>query len=238
MKRFGIVAALAISALLLAGCPRPRVVEAPSPAAPVTVPAPQLEGATLYAIDPAASRIHVLVYRSGPMARLGHNHVMSVQGLSGRVWIHSKALDRSGLQLRFPVNDLVVDDREARAAVGDSSEFPPDIPDKDKAGTKTNMLRAEVLDGARFPYIELVSTRISGTLPKLDIEIAITLKGATRALRVPATVTIDDRRVHASGEFMLRQTDFGITPYSVAMGALQVKDELQVRFDIKAATAP
>ena len=37
-----------------------------------------------------------------------------------------------------------------------------------------------------------------------------------------------------SGELALRQTDFGITPLSVAGGAIQVQDEVKLRFDIHA----
>lgn len=235
MRRSAAVALVGIL-LFLAGCPRPRVVEAPAPAPPTKVPAPQLEGATIYTIDPDASQVHVLVYRGGPMARLGHNHVMTVKALSGRVWVHPQQLSRSGFQLEFPVNDVVVDDREARLAAG--NDFPPDIPDKDKAGTRTNMLRAEVLDGAQYPKIELASTRIAGRLPQPEITAAITLKGARREIPVPATVTVDAHRVHAKGEFTLRQTEFGITPFSVALGAVQVQDELRVRFDLSAVTAP
>ena len=233
MRRIA-VTALVASVLLLAGCPRPRVIEAPTP--PTKVPAPRLEGAKIYTVDPAASHVDVLVYRGGPMARLGHNHVMSLQGLSGRVWVNQKDLSRSGFQFKFPVNDVVVDDRAARLAAG--GDFPPDIPDKDKAGTRTNMLRAEVLDGAKYPTIELAATKVAGALPQPEITAAITLKGVTREVQVPVNVTIDANGVHAKGEFTIRQTDFGITPFSVALGAVQVVDELRIRFDLHAATAP
>ncbi len=38
----------------------------------------------------------------------------------------------------------------------------------------------------------------------------------------------------ASGDLMLRQTDFGITPLSVLGGALQVQYAVAVRFSIRA----
>jgi len=40
--------------------------------------------------------------------------------------------------------------------------------------------------------------------------------------------------IRASGEFGLRQTDFGIQLYSFAAGALQLKDELKFSFDLVA----
>lgn len=231
MRRVVVVALIAIF-VALAGCPRPRVVEKPSGTAP-EVPAPELAGAQLYDIDATASHVHVRVFRGGPMARLGHNHVMSVQGLRGRIWVQPRSLARSGFELRFPVAAVVVDDRAARSALG-SDEFPPDIPDKDKAGTRTNMLRTEVLDGAKYPLIELRSIRVEGALPQPTIVAAITLKGMTREVRVPTKLSIDAQRVRAEGAFAIKQTDFGITPFSVAMGAVQVQDELQIRFDLTA----
>ena len=227
-----LVAILIGSLGVLAGCPRPQVVEAPPTKGP-EVPEPQLAGAEIYRIDPAQSRVHVLVYRGGPMARLGHNHVMTVQGLSGRVWFHPQSVARSGFEMQFPVAHMIVDDGDARLAAG--PEFPPDVPEKDKAGTRANMLREEVLNGAAHPRIELRSIEVSGVLPVVQIAAAITLKGVTREVQVPAAVSIDEQRLQAQGEFTIRQTDFGITPFSVAMGAIQVADELRIRFDVNAA---
>ena len=38
----------------------------------------------------------------------------------------------------------------------------------------------------------------------------------------------------ASGEATLRQSQFGLVPFSVMMGALQVQDEMQLQFRIVA----
>jgi hypothetical protein len=42
--------------------------------------------------------------------------------------------------------------------------------------------------------------------------------------------------VIARGELRLNQTDFGMTPFSVAGGAIQVADTLEIRFAIAAAS--
>jgi hypothetical protein len=51
---------------------------------------------------------------------------------------------------------------------------------------------------------------------------------------VPATVTVDGTRLTANGEIELLQTDFGMKPFSIALGALEVKDRLLVRFKLVA----
>jgi hypothetical protein len=38
----------------------------------------------------------------------------------------------------------------------------------------------------------------------------------------------------ASGEFALRQSEFGLKPFSVAMGSLVVLDEMRIRFEVTA----
>ena len=167
------------------------------------------------------------------MARLGHNHVMSVKALQGRVWIQPRALARSGFEMKFPVGEIVVDDSDARLAVG-REDFPPNIPEKDKAGTRANMLREEVLGSAQHPFIALRSIRLEGELPQPTIVAAITLKGVTREVQVPAKIAIDERHVQAEGAFAIKQTEFGIKPFSVALGAVQVQDELQIRFVVYA----
>ena len=41
-----------------------------------------------------------------------------------------------------------------------------------------------------------------------------------------------------TGSLTLPQTSFGITPYSILAGALQVQDEVDIRFRIRARRMP
>jgi hypothetical protein len=157
--------------------------------------------------------------------------VVSSKSLSGRVWMHPQ-LARSGFEIAFPVADLIVDDPDARRAAG--SEFPPEIPDADKQGTRKNMLRPEVLDAEQYPRVEVKSIRIEGSLPAAQVTARVTIKQTTRELVVPVKVTVNGDSLTAAGEFSILQTDFGMKPFSVAMGALEVKDQLDLRFSIVA----
>jgi len=53
-----------------------------------------------------------------------------------------------------------------------------------------------------------------------------------------AAKTLAPDRLRASGELTLRQTDYGIELVSVAGGALKVKDEVKVSFDLIASPPP
>lgn len=229
MTRVGLLLCLCLG---LAACPRPVQPPAPTPGVPVpSAPSGDVPGATTYRIDPQASTLNILVYRGGTFAKLGHNHVVSSKSLIGRVWMH-RELAKSGFEIAFPVADLIVDDPDARRAAG--SEFPPEIPEADKQGTRKNMLRTEVLDAENYPRIELKSVKIEGSLPDVQATARITIKQGTRDVVVPVKVSVTDGRLTATGEFAVQQTDFGMKPFSVAMGALEVKDRLDVRFSVVA----
>jgi hypothetical protein len=75
-------AGIALTALaLLAACaPAGR---APPPAERVQPGAPAAAAGSRFRIDAARSELRILVYRAGPLARLGHNHVLRVRDLQG-----------------------------------------------------------------------------------------------------------------------------------------------------------
>ena len=171
MSRVTRVGGLICLSLLLAACPRPVRPPAPTPTVPPT-PAADTRGATVYEVNPRSSQLSILVFRGGKFSRLGHNHVMTSQDLAGRVWVHPQ-FPRSGFELSFPVAKLVVDDAEARRTAG--SDFPPDIPQSDKDGTRKNMLKPEVLDGDRYPEVKLRAAKVGGTLEAPQVTAHITL---------------------------------------------------------------
>jgi hypothetical protein len=216
-------------AALLTACPAPpRPAPTEKPAVPA-LPGKDLRGATVYDVNPQASKVHILVYRGGTLSRLAHNHVMSVANLQGEIWTHP-TLARSGFDLAFPVGDLVIDDVQARQAAG--SDFSSEVSQSDREGTRKNMLRAEVLNGERYPRISLRSVTVGGTAQKPEVSARITIRDASHDVAVKPTVAIDGSRITVSGEFDLLQTDFGIKPFSAALGALQVQDRLHVKFSV------
>jgi hypothetical protein len=191
---------------------------------------PQIEG-THYRVDGQKSEVHILVYRGGPLARLGHNHVMLSHDVTGDVWL-AESIERSTFTLEMPVETLIVDDPDARRSEG--PDFPVEVPEDAKQGTQKNMLSAAVLDGAQHKTVQLHSTALSGTRTAPLVKLAITIKDQTREVSVPLSVNYEQDRLVATGEFALKQSDFGIQPFSVGLGALQVVDELKIKFRVSA----
>jgi hypothetical protein len=207
--------------LLLTACGQPLAPPAPGPGTDLgAYRAAAASGAAVYAVDPGASLIAVTVRRGGLMARLGHDHVVASHALTGYA---APGMGRADVSFRL--DQLTVDEppllRDAGIATSPSSEAVE--------GTRKNML-GPVLDAERYPVVTL-----HAELPADGrLRVAVTLHGTTRRLELPATVQVDAAQLTASGTARLKQTDFGITPFSVGAGLLSVQDELEVRFHIVA----
>lgn len=227
---------LMVCALLLglASCrtspthPAPPAAGTPPPADAFTIPA----GARELKVSAADSLLQVFVFRGGAMARLGHNHVIASHGLTGSVYLTDDPL-ATRFDVSFPVNELTVDEPALREAAG--PEFPPGVPQSAREGTRANLLSPALLDGSNYPAIRLRATDIRAAGEGFDAGVEVTLKGASHVLRVPVQVQRSAGAVVASGEFPLWQTQLGLQPFTAAMGALVVLDEMRVRFEIRAA---
>ena len=64
------------------------------------------------------------------------------------------------------------------------------------------------------------------------------LNGVSRTMRVPAKIEKTAGQITVTGRVTLAQTAFEITPFSILGGALQVQDQVDVRFAIRARNLP
>lgn len=182
----------------------------------------EAQGRRVLRIDPAASLVAIDVRRGGPLAGLGHDHVVASRDLQGYV---DTAAGRADLYV--PLQRLTVDEPGLRAEAQLDTQPPPDAIE----GTRRNMLE-KVLDAERFPFALIRATRSAAEPGKLDI--ALTLHGATRRFEVPVQTEALPDGIAVSGRLTFKQTDFGITPYAVLGGALRVEDGVELRFRVVA----
>jgi hypothetical protein len=220
-----------LAVVTLTACAPRRIEPAAPPASPAATVLELPRGARVFVVDAGRSAVSLRVYRAGPLARLGHDHVITAQALAGRAWT-AGAPETSGFELRLPVESFVVDDPAARRAAGPG--FESEVPQDARDGTRRNLLRPEVLDAARYPEIRVQAAALLGTWDSPVARVDVTLRDRTRRLDVPLRLVRGDRELAASGSFRVRQSDFGMTPFSVAGGAIQVGDEVDVAFEIHA----
>ena len=121
-----------------------------------------------------------------------------------------------------------------------SLEVSGDVSDKDRREIERTM-QDKVLGIETYPEIIFDSSaaRVSPSGPgqyRVEMVGLLRLHSVTREQVVSGRVTVGPDRLRASGEFSLRQTDYGIELVLVAGGALKVKDELKFSFDVLASS--
>jgi len=252
-------------ALVLAACiaPKPRhpIPQVPGELAPP--PGLAVPGRA-FRIDENQSELRILVYRAGPLARLGHNHVMVNRAIRGTLSLAEEP-GASVFSLTIPAAGFVVDDARARSEEG--PDFSAEIPQDAKLGTLHNMLSPAVLDADEFPSITINSAAAAGARGEsggapgantrdavapdtvapdtvaagaavLRATVAINVAGHESKLEVPFRLQSDGSRLAATGSMEVRQSTIGLTPYSLMLGALQVQDAMTIKFKFVAVPNP
>lgn len=218
---------------LLVGCaaaPQRSAEESAAVAWP-TFAAPQA-GEQVYRIDAAASKLRIRVDPEGPMARLGHSHIIGGNVLSGIV-VLGDGHRSARLDLRLDASSLEVDKPRWRAEAGLQTELDAAA----ISGTRSNMRGERVLDVETHPEISIRSIGVAGPAWLPDVTVRIRLRGEVREAVVPVSVERTGARLTATGTMDLLQSDFGIEPFSTAGGALRVSDRMRIRFRIIAEKA-
>lgn len=220
---------MALCALLIGCAATPE----PSERGAETVEWPSFEqpqsDESVFRVDSSASEVLIRVDPEGPMARMGHSHVVGGPVLSGMVVTGSEIQD-ARLDLKIDAAAIEVDRPQWRRAQGLKPELDADAID----GTRDNLRSERVLNVAEYPEISIRSVAVTGPDWIPTVTARIRLRGEIREVTVPVAVTRSGSSLQAIGQFELLQSDFGIEPFSAAGGALRVSDRMQIRFRIVA----
>jgi polyisoprenoid-binding protein YceI len=218
---------------LLAGCasPEPRLAdvagEQPTEFPDAYYRQAAARGQPVYEVDPASSLVVIEVRRGGTLAHLGHDHVVASHDVRGYL---APAAGRADLYLRL--DRLVVDERDLRA----EAQFDTQPSAEAIAATRANMLGK--LRADTHPWALVAVRDVAIDAAGLRMNAALTLNGSTRPLDLSPQIVLADGEVGVDGRVALEQTNFGITPFSILGGALQVQDRVSVRFRIRARQLP
>lgn len=219
-------------AILLAACAPQLRETAPAPAAqpvPESFPRSDYEhakaqGKPVYRIYPERSLVAITVRRGGPLARFGHDHIVASHDVEGYI-----SPEEGRADLYVPLGKLVVDESALRAEAGlDTQPSASDI-----SGTRANMLD-KVLETQKYQYALIHVSSIEKGQMGVRLSVTITLHGVTRTFETSSQVESGGEEMGVSGLIEFNQSDFGIVPFSIFGGALQVQDHLSLRFRIRA----
>ncbi len=216
--------------VLLSGCAQLPKPPPAAPSVPVAAPSGPFER---YEI--VASHVEIRAFREGPMAQLGHNHLISSDALAGTIDLRDPASD-TRFTFELPLASLVVDDPALRSTAG--PDFAKEVPQADRDATRHNMLGPSVLDAARQPVLRLTAESMDGGPTDFVAQVRVGIRGEERIIGVPLSVQVDGDRLSAHASFKLHHADLGLTPFSVALGALHVRDEIAIDCRLEAKRPP
>jgi polyisoprenoid-binding protein YceI len=180
-----------------------------------------------------SGHIVVHVYKRGLFSGLAHDHHFSATD-----WRVTAVLDPGAPGLaRVEVVVAAASLRDQQAA----------LTEKDRDKVNGRAAGPETLDAARYPEIRFVADRLavvgpapSGPEGALDGDLVGTLSmhGVSRPLKVPVHATRDGERWRVTGSARLKQSQFGIEPFSGFAGTVAVHDEAVIEFDLQLGPAP
>jgi hypothetical protein len=87
----------------------------------------------------------------------------------------------------------------------------------------------------RFPLVRSRLLQISAEVPEFAAKAHVQTHGLERDIWIPLDVEGLSERLSVTGSFVLRQSDLGVSPYSLLGGLLSVPDEVVLDFKMTGA---
>jgi len=167
-------------------------------------------------LGPSSGTLRVKTYREGVAARVGHDLVIDVQSWDATVQV--------GADGAIEAVALRADPRSLHVREGLRGVKP--LSDGDRADIRRT-IDEKILGGRP---IELRSSAVEGARVQGELSLA----GATRPVTFELEIA-EDGRVAATATVV--QSQWGIKPYRGLMGALRVRDDVEVVVDARLPTA-
>jgi polyisoprenoid-binding protein YceI len=169
-----------------------------------------------YRITPD-SRFDVVTGKAGLFGAFGHKHRIRATEFDGTIVYDSDNPFRSSIEIVLQTASLVV--------------VPEGADEKDGPKVERAM-RESVLPPDQYPTIEFGSRIVTAIDDGVQVVGDLVIAERARPVAVDVTVAQSGDTLRATGTFSVKQTDFGIKPYSAAGGTIKVADE--VTFDFEA----
>ena len=164
-------------------------------------------------LGPENGTLSVKTGRTGAAAKAGHDLVIDITA-----WHATLEVGEDGAQ-----SSLVLDADATSLRVRSGTGGMQALGDDDKASIEQT-IDDDVLHRQGITFR---STAVQADGNRLSVEGELTLVGTVRPIAFELAVT--DGRL--SGSAVVKQSDWGITPYSTLFGALKVADEVEVVVD-------
>ena len=173
-----------------------------------------------YQLGPAQGRVAIRTSRVGIAARAGHDLLIEVTRWQAQVEVPQEG----GVAAATITAELDLGSLSVREGTGGARPLTAsDRADIEKTMRKTLVRRPDEAS-ASFSSTRVVPSNVGGA-----IEGTITFRGKAQPVRMQVQ---EPAPGHFRGTATVSQTGFGITPYTGFLGALKVRDEVTVEFDL------
>jgi len=166
-----------------------------------------------YPLGPDRGRLIVRTFRDGLAATAGHDLTIEIPRWSGELTA-TEEMPQAGLTLRFDLGSLVV--REGAGGLK---------PLSDRDRREIAVTARKVLGADRFPQASFTADGFTADDGGWQVSGSLTIRGQTRPVRLQARETAD-ARFRVTGSVV--QSEFGIKPYTAFLGALRVRDAVDI----------
>jgi polyisoprenoid-binding protein YceI len=169
-----------------------------------------------YTLSPQ-SRLDVLTRKAGVLGGFGHDHRIRARSFSGTIVYDPANAAASRVEITVETRSL---------------DVLPSGADRKDGPRVEKAMREHVLHPDRFPTITFRSRSVAPIEGGLRVTGNLTLAGQTHPVTVDVQLQAGARQLVAVGKFSIKQTDWGIEPYSAALGTIKVANE--VTFELRA----
>ena len=166
-----------------------------------------------YRFGPDNASLQVRTYREGVAAKAGHDLVIEVTRWDATVEVAGEPAAST--------IELNADPRSLEVRQGLRGVKP--LTDKDRVEIRKNI--DEKVLGSHPVHFGSSGVRAADDGGRLTVEGALSMGGSTRPLTADLSV---EEGGAISGTIPVRQSEWGIKPYRGLMGALKVRDEIEV----------
>jgi polyisoprenoid-binding protein YceI len=180
-----------------------------------------------FRLGPDTGRVVIKTSRAGLAAKAGHDLTIEFTRWSAQVEVPDEGAGGGGGMTAAKVRaELDLGSLEVREGAGGVKP----LTDSDRRDIKKTMSGILGDGSASFTSSRIVRVGASGGA----IEGSLTLNGKTQPVRLQVTAPGENRY---RGSVTVTQSAFGIKPYSGFFGALKLKDEAVVEFEVNLAQA-
>ena len=172
-----------------------------------------------YTLGPTDGPLQVRTGRQGMASKVGHDLTLEATN-----WKASVTVDADAGQSQVTAT---VEPRSLEVVAATGGAKP--VSEKDKKDIKKNIAGLLGNNSITFQSTSVQARNEHNATVAGNLSIA----NQSRPVTLDLTIEPDGGAVHLRGRVPIAQTSFGVKPFTAMMGALKVKDEVEVDLDVR-----